>query len=537
MDDAARGSVALPHPLPDRLRSVEAAFVAAIVGAWVVLYLVGLGDLSIHVWDESRYVSVARDMAQGADWLIPELRVNTFSYDLDPSVRLQKPPLLYWLQALSMSVFGATAFAARLPTALATLGCALIVFFLGRRTYDSRAGFAGAILFLVFPGMLLGSHGGTAAVPDTLMAFFGSLFVWLTWVGRTRPRLLVPAGICAGLAVMTKGFAAGVFVIVLAPIGLRYLREYTTRWTLAAITSTIIVALPWHVYAYLTHPAEFIHDYFEMAVASRVAGQLASQEVEPLVPFFNYPYLRYALDAILPPYPYLLPVFAIGAVAGLGLVVWWVRRDGLSDHLEKAVLVWWALAVPVTFALAGGNQPWYLLPMYLPGMAVMGYVPAAIADGTLTAALRSVGPGRAILRHWPGSIRHRIGARLTPRQAAAAFAVVVLLVGAGCVTAYGPPLHEEYNDGQRDVGEALTAAVPPEETVYVVLDRDTTHRAIMATEFYADRDLAWTTPVAVNTNRSIRYAILPFGSEGFGREHRVLAESPSNNIEAVAFED
>lgn len=533
-------------PLRERLRSlasgllgVDGALLGVIVLVWAWLYLVGLGDLSVHVWDESRYVSPARDMAQGADWLIPRLRVNTFTFDLDPTVRLQKPPLLYWLQATSMLAFGTTAFAGRLPTALATLGCAGIVFHLGRHTYDRRAGFAGAVLFLVFPGMLLGSHGGTAGVPDTLMAFFGSLFVWLTWRGRSRPRLLVPAGIFAGLAVMTKGVAAGVFVVVLVPVVLRWYRDYLTRWTALAVASTVIVALPWHLYAYLTHPEAFVHDYFEMAVTARVGGQLATQDVEPLLPFFNYPYLQYGLDAILPPYPYLLPLFAMGAVGGLVLVVTWVRRDGYRSHLDKVFLVWWTLAVPLTFAVGGGNQPWYFLPMYLPGMVVVGYLPAAIADGSALAVLRRTRFGRAVDERWPGwSVLDRIRLGHDTRMELVAFALVVLVVAGGCVTLYGPPLHDDFNDGQRDVGQALNAEVPPDGTVHVFLDRNVTHRALMATEFYADRDLEWTIPDELRTDRSIRYAIVPY-DEGasYGRDRRVLARSASNGIEAIAFED
>ncbi|MFW6449245.1 MAG: ArnT family glycosyltransferase, partial [Halobacteriota archaeon] len=123
MPDSAPAATRLTHRLAGVDR-VEWGFLGLLVLLWGWLYLAGLGDLPVHVWDESRYVSPARDMATGADWLIPEIRVNTFDFDLDRTPRLQKPPLLYWLQALSMLVFGPTAFAGRLPTALATLGCA-----------------------------------------------------------------------------------------------------------------------------------------------------------------------------------------------------------------------------------------------------------------------------------------------------------------------------------------------------------------------------------------------------------------------------
>ncbi|MFW6448066.1 MAG: ArnT family glycosyltransferase [Halobacteriota archaeon] len=535
MSDRAPATVRLRTRLA-RVDRSEWGFVGLIVLLWGALYLVGLGDLSVHVWDESRYVSPARDMANGANWLIPEIRINTFDFDIDHTPRLQKPPLLYWLQALSMMALGPTAFAGRLPTALAALGCAGVVYGIGRRTWDARAGLAGAALFLVFPGMLLGSHGGTAGVPDTLMTLFGSLFVWLTWRGRERPRLLVPAAVFAGLAVLTKGFAAGVLVVAVVPIVLRFYRSYLTPWTAVAVATTTGIALPWHLYAYLTHPEIFVQDYLQRAVTSRIAGDLSKQGADPLVPFFNYPYVRYGIEAVLPPWPYLLPLFGIGALLGLGLVVWLVRRDGRRAHLDKLMLVWWAAAVPVTFAIGGGNQPWYLLPMYVPGAVIVGYVPAAVADGTAATIIGRWDAGHR-LAGWVGRWRPRRSS-ISEVARSGAFAAVVVVLVAGIATASGPPLHDSYNDGQRELGQALNAAVPPDETVHVFLGRNASTRALMSTEFYADRDLAWTTPRAIRSDESIRYALVPHGSaDTYDRPHRVLARSPENDLDAVAFED
>ncbi|ERG88904.1 MAG: 4-amino-4-deoxy-L-arabinose transferase related glycosyltransferases of PMT family, partial [halophilic archaeon J07HX5] len=205
--------------------SLNHVFLAVLIILWGWFYLRGLGDLPVRVWDETRYAMPAQLMTDGGSWLTPHIRVPTHSTDLGLQRRIVKPPLVYWLQALLMSVFGVSEFAARLPTALATLGCAVLVYHIGRHVYDRRAGLSGALLLIVFPGLLLGSHGGRAAVSDTTLMLFGSLFVWFTWRGRKRPRLLVPAGVLAGLAVMTKGVAAGVFVIVLLPVVLASLRN------------------------------------------------------------------------------------------------------------------------------------------------------------------------------------------------------------------------------------------------------------------------------------------------------------------------
>jgi 4-amino-4-deoxy-L-arabinose transferase-like glycosyltransferase len=62
--------------------------------------------------DEARYAEIPREMLASGDWLTP--RLNQVLY-------FEKPPLQYWLSAVSMKLFGLNAAAARLPLALATL--------------------------------------------------------------------------------------------------------------------------------------------------------------------------------------------------------------------------------------------------------------------------------------------------------------------------------------------------------------------------------------------------------------------------------
>jgi 4-amino-4-deoxy-L-arabinose transferase-like glycosyltransferase len=73
----------------------------------LLLVLAGVRPLSIP--DEGRYAEVGRWMWMSGDWLTPRIDGIPFFH---------KPPLLYWLEAASMAVFGATPWAARLVVAL-----------------------------------------------------------------------------------------------------------------------------------------------------------------------------------------------------------------------------------------------------------------------------------------------------------------------------------------------------------------------------------------------------------------------------------
>jgi 4-amino-4-deoxy-L-arabinose transferase-like glycosyltransferase len=66
--------------------------------------------------DEGRYVGVAWEMVRSGDWLTPTL--NGLPY-------FHKPPLFYWLTAVSIKAFGTVDLAMRLASMLAA---ALIAF-------------------------------------------------------------------------------------------------------------------------------------------------------------------------------------------------------------------------------------------------------------------------------------------------------------------------------------------------------------------------------------------------------------------------
>ena len=61
------------------------------------LYLVNLGGVAIRDWDEGYYATVARDMYSGGNWLYPTYLGEPF---------LLKPPLLFWLIAISYHLGG-----------------------------------------------------------------------------------------------------------------------------------------------------------------------------------------------------------------------------------------------------------------------------------------------------------------------------------------------------------------------------------------------------------------------------------------------
>ena len=81
-------------------------------------YLIGNGGPALWDRDEPRYALTSLTMLETGDWAVPRLMGE---------VRTAKPPMVYWLQAAAMRVFGANEFAVRLPSALGATAAVLVL--------------------------------------------------------------------------------------------------------------------------------------------------------------------------------------------------------------------------------------------------------------------------------------------------------------------------------------------------------------------------------------------------------------------------
>ena len=142
--------------------------------SWVValavmllLYFSTCGAPRLFDQIDGQYAGAAREMMERADWLTPTQ---------DGVPRLQKPPLVYWCEILSMSVLGVNEFGARFPVALATAGWFLATSLLARRVVGTwSAGLAGALTLAMFAGTFFFAH---LVMPEPFLACLLVLSFW-----------------------------------------------------------------------------------------------------------------------------------------------------------------------------------------------------------------------------------------------------------------------------------------------------------------------------------------------------------------------
>ncbi len=116
----------IPTQQPAAPRRWNPRSIAILVLAWLILQIGGLFTPGLLDDVDSIYIEIAREMLQRHDYVTPYINGIRF---------FDKPPLMYWMAAASMHLFGVHDWAARLPLALAVLALLLAVYALGIRLF------------------------------------------------------------------------------------------------------------------------------------------------------------------------------------------------------------------------------------------------------------------------------------------------------------------------------------------------------------------------------------------------------------------
>ncbi len=166
--------------------------IAILVLAWLTLYLSGIFSPGLLDDVDSIYIEIAREMLHRHDFVTPYINGIRF---------FDKPPLMYWMAAASMRLFGEYDWAARLPLALAVLALLLSVYALGIRLFRAvsptahpdRAGLYAALALATGIGPYLFTR---FYIPDILLALWMTLAVHLFLIAleraQTPPQNRVP---------------------------------------------------------------------------------------------------------------------------------------------------------------------------------------------------------------------------------------------------------------------------------------------------------------------------------------------------------
>tara|TARA_R110000868_G_scaffold407985_1_gene690058 strand:- start:14326 stop:16020 length:1695 start_codon:yes stop_codon:yes gene_type:complete len=319
-----------------------------------ILFGFMLGTRPLNTPDEGRYSEVSREMVATGDYVTP--RVNDIVF-------LDKPPMAYWLQSVSIHAFGLNRWALRLPIALvALLGC-LFTYWAAREFYDRRAGWIAAISLST--GILYFAIAHYVNMDMEVAVFIScGLLLFLMGAnappGREKSALMLGAYVAAAFAILTKGLIGIAFPAMI--IGLWVL--LLNRWRillqmrlLAGLIIILVICAPWFYAVQQANP-EFLHYFFIFQQFDRFTGQGFNGSA----PFWFY--LPIIIVGFLPWISYFVP-------AVMKKISWRQRQANSTEYF----LIIWIVAVTVFFSVPNSKLVSYIIPVF-PPMAILtaGYL-------------------------------------------------------------------------------------------------------------------------------------------------------------------
>lgn len=260
------------------------------LGGLLIRILVGGYDEQLHVWDEQFHAMVAKNMTQNP--FKPMLFVA--DYMPQPIARwdkthiwLHKQPLFLWQMAISIKIFGPTAFAARLPSILMSSIVILLAYRISSIIANRKLGIITAILiasahfsFELPTGLIHTDHN------DVAFYFYVCASIWAWFEYQSINQLEVKKkwiyalliGVFSGMAVLNKWLTGllvflGWGITLIAHKEKRFELKHYSNLILAFMLS-LLVFLPWQIYIHSRFPLEanFEREYNSKHVFEVVEG-------------------------------------------------------------------------------------------------------------------------------------------------------------------------------------------------------------------------------------------------------------------------
>jgi 4-amino-4-deoxy-L-arabinose transferase-like glycosyltransferase len=319
-----------------------------LLGALWALLLVLAAVRPLALPDEGRYTEVGRWMLMSGDWLTPRLNGIPFFH---------KPPLLHWLQATSMAIFGVGAWAARMVPAVHA-GLMLLTVYLTARRVSSPAIARRAALMLGTSLSFLAA--GQYLNHDMLVAAWIGIAIWsfaLAFLHGERPhagwaRLGFAACALGVLAKGLIGLALPGLVLLLWLLATRQFGKVLRLPWLSGLAIFAAIALPWFVLAQLKYP-DLLGYLFGVQQFGRYTGTTFNNVRPawfylPVLAGLFFPWFVFVLNQLKPPVQ---------------------QAQAATDSIARSVwlLCWiWIVAIVGFFSVPNSKIVGYVLPVLPP---------------------------------------------------------------------------------------------------------------------------------------------------------------------------
>jgi 4-amino-4-deoxy-L-arabinose transferase-like glycosyltransferase len=352
-----------------------------VCAAGIFLFIPFLGRVHLFDWDETNFAEASREMIVSGNYLQVQIDFRPF---------WEKPPLFFWLQAVSMKAFGVGEFSARFVNALCGIVTLLLLYCIGRRIFDAWFGIFWA---MAFAGSFLPHFFCKSGIIDpvfNLFIFCGVYFlteaVRLPSLGKRRQKLVL-SGVFIGLAVLTKGPASLIIIVLCGCVyraSVRFSKFVSFKEAAVFFSAVFMVSFLWYGVETIVHGPWFVAEFVKYQAHLFTRGEAGH----------GRPFYFHAVILLFGCFPasFLAIRMLLGNKSGTGrqqyftqwmVILFWVVLVLFSIVKTKTVLYSSLTYFPITYLAAyhlylvrQGTLTWNKLHTW--SLAVFGLLVAAI---------------------------------------------------------------------------------------------------------------------------------------------------------------
>ncbi len=312
-----------------------------------------LGFLPIRLWDESRLAISAYEMFKNGNYLVAH-------FDGLPDMWNTKPPLLLWIQAFFINLFGTGELAIRLPSAVAALFTAIALVIFGiKYLKDYWFGFISAMVLITAYGYI-NYHVSRTGDYDSLLVLFSSLYVlfMFAYTETKQLKFLHLFFLSFTLAVLTKSvqgflFLPGVFIYLLLSLNIKTILN---KWFFINLGLSILVIASYYLGREYFNPG-----YLDAVLANELGGRFLEVNEQHAGPFMLY-------YTVLINYHFAEWYWLVPCGVAVGLLSKDARLKKITLYSVILVLSYWLI-----ISISKTKLEWYEAPMF-PFLSILAAV-------------------------------------------------------------------------------------------------------------------------------------------------------------------
>ena len=328
------------QPVLDQIKNFR---VWLLIGFTALVLFFNLNSWSVTESSEARYAEISKEMLDTGDWIHPQL-MGIYHY--------HKPPMTYWITAVSYKIFGVTPFAARFFLQISILLQIFLVYRIGIYIFsNTRSAFMSAMLYASFPVVII---GGRALTTDSYLATLVLLvlYFWFGYLKNSKKSFLIGSFLALGLGFLTKGPVVWIVPIVLWGIHLiqKKKKPEISKTGILGILLMLVIGFSWFIFLYI-EDSKFL-DYF---VFKHTIQRFATDTFSRSQPFWFY-----VAVLILTAFPWFLMLLG-------------KTKEIFQSPKTKTAFLWaWVIIPVVFFSFSQSKLILYILPVFS-GLALGGF--------------------------------------------------------------------------------------------------------------------------------------------------------------------